>query len=172
MRTARLFSASHGFQVVVSGKVALSPRGVHNTMTDLHKLTSRVEALERQNRRFRFVAVAFILLAAVGSLATGSSKSRTIEAEQFIVRDSQGRARVTIATAPAAGAAVSLSPDEPAVWFSDEKGRDRLILATDGLRLANSKSQPALDVTAGSIEGQPASIRLYDSNSHVVWSAP
>ena len=60
----------------------------------------------------------------------------------------------------------------PALWFSDAKGRDRLILTTDGLRLANSKGQPAVDVTAGTIEGQPASIKLYDSNSHVVWSAP
>ena len=66
-------------------------------------------------------------------MAAVSPKPRTIEAEQFIVRDSKGRARVTIAAAPVAGAAVSLSPDEPAVWFSDEKGRDRLILTTDGL---------------------------------------
>jgi hypothetical protein len=105
-------------------------------------------------------------------MAAVNSKPRTIEAEQFIIRDSKGRARVTIATAPVSGAAVSLSPDEPAVWFSDEKGRDRLILAADGLRLANSKSQPALDVIVGTSQGQPASIRLYDSESHVVWSAP
>jgi hypothetical protein len=88
-------------------------------------------------------------------MAAVNSKPRTIEAEQFIVRDSKGGARVTIGTAPVSGAAVSLSPDEPAVWFSDEKGRDRLILTTDGLRLANSKSQPALDVTAGTTGRTP-----------------
>jgi hypothetical protein len=85
-----------------------------------------------------------------------SRKARTIEAEQFIVRDSKGRARVTIGTAPVSGSAVSLSPDEPAVWFSDAKGRDRLILTTDGLRLANSKSQPALDVTEVQVRGSKA----------------
>ena len=141
-------------------------------MTELQKLTLRIEALEQQNRRFRLGSAGFILLAALGSLAAVSPKPRTIEAEQFIVRDSKGRARVTIGTAPVAGAAFSLSPDEPAVWFSDANGRDRLILAADGLRLANSKSQPALDLTAGTIAGQPASIRLYDSESRVVWSAP
>jgi hypothetical protein len=139
---------------------------------ELQKITLRVETLERQNRHFRLGAVGLILLAALGSMAAVNSKPRTIEAEQFIVRDSKGRARVTIGTARVSGAAVSLSPDEPVLWFSDEKGRDRLILATDGLRLANSKSQPALDVTASTIAGQPASIKLYDSNSHVVWSAP
>jgi hypothetical protein len=140
--------------------------------TELQKITLRVETLERQNRRFRLGAVGLILLAALGSMAAVNSKPRTIEAEQFIVRDREGRARATIGTAAVSGAAVSRSPDEPAIWLSDEKGRDRLILATDGLRLANSKSQPALDVTAGTIAGQPASIKLYDSESHVVWSAP
>jgi hypothetical protein len=140
--------------------------------TELEKLTSRIETLERQNRYFRLGAVGLILLAALASMAAVSPKPRTIEAEQFIVRDSKGRARVTIATTPVSGAAISLSPDEPAVWFSDAKGIDRLILAADGLRLANSKSQPALDVTAGASQGQPASIKLYDSESHLVWSAP
>jgi hypothetical protein len=123
---------------------------------ELQELTSRIETLERQNRHFRLGAVGLILLAALGSMAAVNSKPRTIEAEQFIVPDREGRARVTIATAPVSGAAVSLSPDEPALWFSDEKGRDRLILTTDGLRLANSKSQPALDVTAGASQAQPA----------------
>jgi hypothetical protein len=140
--------------------------------TELEGLTTRVETLERQNRRLRLGAVGLILLGALGSMAAVSPKPRTIEAEQFIIRDSKGRARVTIATAPVSGAAVSLAPDEPAIWFSDVKGRDRLILTTDGMRLANSKSQPALDVTAGASQGQPASIKLYDSNSRVVWSAP
>jgi hypothetical protein len=140
--------------------------------TELQKLTSRIETLERQNRHFRLGGAGFLLLAVLASMAAVSPKPRTVEAEQFIVRDSKGRARVTIGTAPVSGAAVSLSPDEPALWFSDEKGRDRLILATDGLRLANSKSQPAVDLTASTIAGQPASIRLYDSESRVVWSAP
>ena len=140
-------------------------------MTELQKLKLRIEALERENRRFRTGAVGLILLAALGSMAAVSPKPRTIEAEQFIVRDSKGRSRVTIGTVPVSGAAVSLAPDKPAVWFSDEKGRDRLILATDGMRIANSKSQPALDVISGTSQ-DPARIRLYDSNSHVVWSAP
>jgi hypothetical protein len=145
---------------------------VHNMTTELQKLTSRIETLERQNRRFRLGAVGFILLAALVSLAAVNSKPRRIEAEQFIIRDSKGRARVTIGTAPSSGAAVSLAPDEPALWLSDPNGRDRVMLTTSGLRLADSKSRPALEATAGEVPGQPASIRLYDSESRVVWSAP
>jgi hypothetical protein len=67
--------------------------------TELQKITLRVETLERQNRRFRLGAVGLILLAALGSMAAVNSKPRTIEAEQFIVRDREGRARATIGTA-------------------------------------------------------------------------
>jgi hypothetical protein len=76
-------------------------------MTELQKITLRVETLERQNRCFRIGAVGLVLLAALGSIAAVNSKPRTIEAEQFIIRDSKGRARVTIGTVPVSGAAVS-----------------------------------------------------------------
>jgi hypothetical protein len=69
------------------------------------------------------------------------------------------------------GAAAVLTSDEPALWFSDANGGDRLILTTDGMRLANSKSQPGVDAVVG-VAGQPAVIRFYDSQSRVVWSAP
>jgi hypothetical protein len=141
--------------------------------TEIQTLALRVEKLERQNHRlFCIGVVSSFLLVTLGLVAAGSSKPRTVEAEQFILRDGSGRARVTIGTPAISGAAVLMPPDEPALWFSDAKGADRLILAADGLRLADSKGKAALDVIAGASASQPATIRLYDSTSKVVWSVP
>jgi hypothetical protein len=142
-------------------------------MTTEQALLLRIEKLERQNLRICRICVAtFIVLVSLGLLAAGNSKPRTIEAEQFILRDGSGRARVTIGTPAISGAAVFMPADEPALWFSDATGTDRLIVAADGLRLANSKGKPALDVISGTTAKQPATIRLYDSKNNVVWSAP
>jgi hypothetical protein len=134
--------------------------------TELQTLTLRIEKLERQNRGIAVAAL--VLLLAFGLAAARTSKPRTIEAEQFIVRDATGRARITIGSPATSGAAYLLPPDEPAIWLSDANGADRLILTADGLRLADSQDKPAAEVTLG----KTATIRLYDSANHVVWSAP
>lgn len=108
-------------------------------------VTARLEKLERENRRLKQVgAVALVLVASV--LLMGQAKqSRTIEAERIRLLDSHGRARLTIGTPGSSGVAIDMKPDEPAIWLSDERGTDRAIITTDGLRLADAKGKPRAD---------------------------
>lgn len=75
--------------------------------------------------------------------AAAAGKLRTIEVEKIIVFDTHGRARITIGTPAVSGVAIDMKPDEPAIWLTDEKGQDRAILTSDGLRLAKSHGKPA-----------------------------
>lgn len=62
------------------------------------------------------VFVLIIILPLMGQKRT----TRTIEAEQFILRDAQGHERLTIGTPRISGATVGLQPDEPAIWLDRE----------------------------------------------------
>ena len=69
-------------------------------MTDtqnIQTIVHRVETLERQNRRIRLVGVlalaACVAAAIVGQVQPKPSPPRVIEAEQFILRDKDGKAR-------------------------------------------------------------------------------
>lgn len=109
---------------------------------DMQTVLERLEKLERQNRRLKQTGVLAILaLGALVAMAQAAPKSRIVKAEQFVLQDSQGRARVTIGTPASSGAAVGLSPDEPAIWFTDEEGQDRATLSSDGLRFADEKGK-------------------------------
>lgn len=132
-------------------------------------LIKRVEKLERENRLFKIAAVA-IAVAAIPLLLMGATKApRTIEAEKIILRDSNGRARVTIGTPENSGVAVDMKPDAPVIWLSDNKGTDRTIITTDGLYFADSDGKKAVDLINSS-EG--SGLRFYDRRGIVSWSAP
>ena len=63
---------------------------------------------------------------------------RTIEAQQFVLRDAEGRPRIMIGTPRFAGAAVDLRADDPAIWISGTDGIDRAVLTMDGLTFADA----------------------------------
>jgi len=115
---------------------------------DMQAVLERLEKLERQNRRLKQRGVLVIL--ALGALVVmgQAPRSRIVKAEQFVLQDSQGRARVTIGTPASSGGAFHLSPDEPAIWITDETGQDRAILTSDGLRFANEKGKPLATYSA------------------------
>jgi hypothetical protein len=69
----------------------------------------------------------------------GAGSPKTVEAEKIILRDSHGRARLTIGTPEFAGATVDMKPDDPVVWMSDDKGIDRAVLTTDGLFFSDGR---------------------------------
>ncbi len=111
---------------------------------DIHvqRLHERVDALERQNWRLKVIVGAAILAVASLGLMGLTEQHRIVEAEQIVVRDSQGRVRVTIGTPKSSGAAVGLQAEDPAIWITDEKGQDRAILTKDNLRFADEKEKP------------------------------
>jgi hypothetical protein len=99
----------------------------------------------------------------------GTTEGQVLDVEEIVVRDSAGRARLIIGTPRVAGAAVSLPADDAAIWISDQNGNDRLIVTADGIRIANAKQRPSVDISAGALG---ATIHLYDSGNRLVWSAP
>ena len=104
-------------------------------------IEERLNRLERQNRKFKAGFAVFALLFGALVLMGQVPKNRTVEANKFVLLDSQGRARVTIGTPSSSGIAVGLRPDEPAIWITDEKGQDRAILNSDGLRFADQRGK-------------------------------
>ncbi|HLX00273.1 MAG TPA: hypothetical protein VKR82_16655 [Candidatus Acidoferrales bacterium] len=139
-------------------------------ITEMEGLAKRVECLERQNRLLKRAVVAVLSLAVVSGLWAQPRAARTIEAERFILRDSVGRARITIGTPKTSGAAIEMPADEPSIWISDTNGFDRVIVNTEGLRLANDATRPAASLTFE--KGMGGRIRLYSNDGRLVYDAP
>ncbi|HSB69691.1 MAG TPA: hypothetical protein VLT62_10190 [Candidatus Methylomirabilis sp.] len=90
---------------------------------DLAAVVTRLERVERQNRRMRVGGIMVLLVASVGLLmGQAMPKATTVEAEAFVVRDSTGKQRVALHLAPDGGAALS---------FFDPAGMGRATLRVD-----------------------------------------
>ncbi len=88
---------------------------------DLGDLQMRLAALERQNRRFKQLGVA-VLVGATLFLALGQAPAkRTVEANEFILKDGNGKVRATLRM----GGDFFAMPE---LNFIDEKGTTRLRL--------------------------------------------
>jgi len=85
--------------------------------TGLTQVEARLEKLEQQNRRLKFVGIVVVLFAVAGLLmGQALPRSRTIEAEEIVLRDSAGTPR----------AVWSLKPDgAPTLAFFDPTGKAR-----------------------------------------------
>jgi hypothetical protein len=118
------------------------------TGTEFQSLQKRVQQLERQNCWMKRAGCGALLLFVVVVTMGQSRQPRTLEAEQFILRDTQGHARLTIGTPRVSGVAVFTDSDEPALWFTNTKGTDRAVLTGDGLRFADEKGHPLRSYTA------------------------
>ncbi len=93
---------------------------------DLATVVERLEKVERQNRRLRLIGVAILVLA-VGGLLMGQAlpRQRTVIAEEFILKDANGKGRASLGTVgdrvvslilsdPSGDNVVSLSVDDGA----------------------------------------------------------
>lgn len=118
------------------------------TGTEFESLQIRVQRLERQNCWMKRAGCGALLLLATVVTMGQSRQPRTLEAEQFILRDTQGHVRLTIGTPRVSGAAIDTGSNEPALWLIDTNGTDRAILTTDGLRFADEKARPLRSYTA------------------------
>ncbi len=109
--------------------------------TDL--IARRIAKLEGENRVLKIGEIGLALFM-VGLLAMGTSKPpKTIEAEKIVLLDQHGHPRIIMGTSLYGGPAFDMKPDDPAIWLADDKGVDRAILATDGLRFATAEAKPA-----------------------------
>ena len=171
-----------------------------NTQTsDLQVLEQRIKKLENQNRRMKRVGAAVLILSASVLLMGQAPASRTVEANEFILRDSAGRMRG------------SLSMDlglVPELALFDENGREQFSVEAIGLRgavlsmgdmlaergalLANDSERGAylrlsdkegFQTTIGSADlitpqtgerhtTSAASVVLVDKDKKVIWQAP
>src|SRR5215471_4399256 len=77
-----------------------------------------IDVLERQNRWLMRGGLIGSLLVVAALIMGQARTSRTVEAEQFILRDAQGRQRLTIGAPRLSGIAVGLEADEPAIWIA------------------------------------------------------
>jgi myo-inositol-hexaphosphate 3-phosphohydrolase len=139
-------------------------------ISETNALAERVRRLEQQNRAIKWIAAGSLLLVIVAGLKAQQRPARTIEAEKFVLLDSKGRARVTIGTPRSSGVAIDLPADEPSIWISDLNGMDRVIITTDGLRLANESGRPAASLTFTNKKG--AEILLYNADGKLLHRAP
>lgn len=96
----------------------------------LATLSRRVEALERDNRRWKRIAVlAAAALGAVALLGMGPPPTKTLDLELLRIVDSKGKARVVL----------GMGDDGPTLSMFDEKGRLRTNLGV-------AKEGPSLDL--------------------------
>jgi hypothetical protein len=140
-------------------------------LPEVEMLTKRVGRLERENRLLKLIGSGCALGVAALFLLGADKTSRTIEAQKIILRDSQGRARVTIGTPEFAGMAIDMKATDPAIWLTDEQGEDRAALTGDGLRFGNGSHKPLIEIISDPRPGRSA-LRFYDSNGKVSQSVP
>ena len=93
-------------------------------------LLTRIEKVERENRSLK-IGGSIALLGVAGALFLGlaAPPSKTLEAELFIVRDAQGKARMILA----------VGDEGPALTLLDKDGKLRVNLGVD-------KEGPSLDL--------------------------
>ena len=97
-------------------------------------LLTRLEKVERENRSLK-IGGSIALLGVVGALFLGlaAPQSKTLEAELFIVRDAQGKARMILAVGDEGPALTLLDKDGPALDLLDsaESPRAQLMITDD-----------------------------------------
>jgi len=130
-------------------------------------LAQRMGRVERQNRLCKLAAMAGVLVVAVMVWMGAATKSRTVEAESFIVRDDTGKTRATLAMLNRWN-----TTKTPGLLLYDEKGKEQaslligpegpiLVLGSDKVRLTLTRSVPA-----------GPEIMMTGVDGKVFWSAP
>jgi hypothetical protein len=157
----------------------------------LCRLELKLAELQRSNRRLRRTIGALVLCggALIAMAQANSSVTDSVEARQFVLRDSSGRVRAALGSNP--DGAVGLNLDDasgrtlltldvdanssPGLDLYDQNGEQRAIIAisrqgTPGIGLydANGRLRTSLDVPAANTPG----LAFYDSNGKPSWGVP
>jgi hypothetical protein len=140
---------------------------MENALRELRALSERVSRLERQNRFLRAAASALALVF-VSAIAMGqASPRRKVEAEEFVVKDPQGRVRVRLArrglflldekgvpvVALGDTGALMLNGDTPSVQLNRNGSDEQMILGANpefyGLAIYEKKIRAGLAIVKG-----------------------
>jgi hypothetical protein len=176
----------------------LDPNSGDDTMqsstSDVQSLTARIEKLEKQNRIYKRVGLALLLLPAAVVAMGQARPNRTLEAQTFVVRDSTGTKRIEL----------GMDDNSPMLRFSDAHGKTHIALVESdrsslGPRIELSGEQDRVRLSLGLIREQPhivvndgqgfsaqlgstpdlvdvrtgaASLILWDKDGKVLWLAP
>jgi len=133
-------------------------------------LVQRLDRLERENRRFKWVG-SMVLVTIAAFLVMGQAKSsnvpKVIEAEKFVLRDKSGKVFAALQTE---------AKNEPALNLYDKNGKVRVTLGIMEignpmphrfLYDANEKFRVKLAVL-----DDAAIMYLHDKDGRVLWSTP
>ena len=155
-------------------------------------LTDRVGKLEMQNRRMKQAGAAALVLAAAVLLMGQDSPNRTVEANEFVLKDSGGNIRGAFAVLgdepglqiwdgnQDVRIALGLWDGAPSLQLHDANGVARavFVIAPTGPRLVladeTGQRRAVLDVgTEGPGEHSTASsVVFFDKDGKVLWKAP
>ena len=133
---------------------------------NVQTMLARIEALERQNRLLKQIAVGGLLLLVTVAVMGVSSPSRTIEAQRFVLTDSTGRTRAVLGMEKDS---ISQSYYSPTLTLYTENGKPGLQLIQYGLDTPIPEVRmPDANGNDGAILSQ-VGLLLYDPNrkSHV-----
>ncbi len=128
-------------------------------------LLNRLEKLERENRGIK-IAGSIALLGAAGALFLGlaAPPTKTVEAELFILRDAQGKARMMM----------SVGDEGPALTLLDKNGKLRVNLGVDkegpALDLLDAAENPRAQLLISDDKG--ALLNLYDAKGSQISFRP
>ncbi len=150
--------------------------------------------MEKLERRLRWERLAYVLLA--GSLfgagwlsIQGSSRVRTVEAERFVLRGADGKARAELDTLKGAPAlsfrdgsgvrrlAVEVEADGmPVIWLFDENEQGLASISLAGGKYPSLEFWDGKDtgpkLSAGVTERGEAYVHVYDKEKQKYWNAP
>jgi len=156
----------------VTGLGLTTPSFKENEMIDssLGELMARLERLERQGRRWKRTALV-VLLGAVGIVVMGQAPQhrlpKSLEAEEFVLRDGRGQVRASLGTPPGSNATV--------LQFHGENGkpRTRITVASDGT--SSFEVMDAADhvrLLLGVRDTGVPRIWLGNETGKIIWRAP
>ena|SRR5690348_5571164 len=120
-------------------------------------LQTRIERLEKENLRFKKIAVAALAGVALLIVMGQTPARKTVEANEFVVKDAHGSVRIRLGVDPKNDSAVlwmQTAKGDEAASLSDsgmllqQDGVVRTIIGDSAVTLANSQGQPNVRLTA------------------------
>jgi hypothetical protein len=125
-----------------------------NSTSDSQSLASRVERLEKQNLFLKRAGLALLVLPAALMFMGQSRPTRTIEAQNFVLRDSSGNKR----------AELSMGVDAAGLQFFDSKGHVTSTLTESSIVLAGPSGGGLISLNAANASNGDTTIYLRDSD--------